>query len=130
MTKLVSLKLNEKFGILEAQKAEFVENPNGLIEIKAGVGEGKTTLKQAAETAISAGNTQKLPFDSEKLKDVDVEIELSTGIFMRTHTDKNGNLKSIAYRKLPDGKIDRDPVVNGKKLTPAVLRDIILIWIS
>jgi hypothetical protein len=125
MAKLVSLKLNEKFGILEAQKAEFVENPNGLIEIKAGVGEGKTTLKQAAETAISAGNTQKLPFDAEKLKDVDVEIELSTGIFMRTHTDKNGNLKSVAYRKLYDGKIDRDPVVNGKKLTPAVLRDII-----
>lgn len=125
MTKLVSLKLNEKFGILEAQKAEFIENPNGLIEIKAGVGQGKTTLKQAGELAISAGNTQKLPFDTEKLKNVDVEIELSTGIFMRTHTDKNGNLKSIAYRKLEDGKLDRDPVINGKKLTPAVLRDLI-----
>lgn len=125
MTKLVSLKLNEKFGILEAQKAEFVENPEGLIEIKAGVGQGKTTLKQAAETAMAAGNKQTLPFDTEKLKNVDVEIELSTGIFMRTHTDKNGNLKSMAYRKLEDGKLDKDPVVKGKKLTPAVLRDII-----
>lgn len=123
--KLVSLKLNEKFGVLEAQKAEFIENPDGLIEIKAGVGEGKTTLKHAAETAISAGNTQKLPFDTEKLKDIDVEIELSTGVFMRTHSDKNGNLKSTAYRKLDDGKIDKDPVINGKKLTPAVLRDLI-----
>lgn len=123
--KLVSLKLNEKFGVLEAQEAKFVENPNGLIEIKAGVGQGKTTLKQAGELALSAGNTQKLPFDVEKLKDVDVEIELSSGIFMRTYSDKSGNLKSVAYTKLADGKIDRDPVVDGKKLTPAVLRDLI-----
>lgn len=123
--KLVSLKLNEKFGILQAQEAKFTENTDGLIEIKAAVGAGKTTLKQAAETAISAGNKQQLPFDTEKLKNVDVEIELSTGIFMRTYTDKTGSLKSIAYRKLDDGKIDKDPVVNGKKLTPAVLRDLI-----
>jgi hypothetical protein len=123
--KLVSLTLNSDFGVLKAQEAKFVENPDGLIEIKAGVGEGKTTLKQAGELAISAGNTQKLPFDAEKLKDVDVEIQLSTGIFMRTYSDKKGNLKSIAYRKLDDGKLDKDPVVNGKKLTPAVLRDLI-----
>lgn len=123
--KLVSLTLNSDFGVLKAQEAKFVENPDGLIEIKAGVGQGKTTLKQGAELAISAGNTQKLPFDTEKLKDVDVEIQLSTGVFMRTYSDKKGNLKSIAYRKLEDGKLDKDPVINGKKLTPAVLRDLI-----
>jgi hypothetical protein len=123
--KLVSLTLNADFGVLKAQEAKFVENPDGLIEIKAGVGQGKTTLKQAGELAISAGNTQKLPFDTEKFKNVDVEIELSSGIFMRTYSDKKGDLKSVAYRKLDDGKIDKDPVINGKKLTPAVLRDLI-----
>ena len=125
MTKIISLELNNDFGVLKAQKAEFKETSDGLIEIKAGVGEGKTTLKQAAELAISAGNTQTLPFDTEKLKDVDVEIELSTGVFMRTYSDAKGKLKSVAYRKLEDGKIDKDPVINGKKLTPAVLRDLI-----
>jgi len=123
--KLVSLKLNEKFGILEAQEAKFTENPGGLIEIKAEVGAGKTTAKHATELAISAGNTQKLPFDVEKITSADVEVELSNGVFMRTYTDKKGNLKSVAYRKLTDGKIDKDPVIDGKKLTPAVLRDLI-----
>ena len=123
--KLVSLKLNEKFGILEAQEAKFTENPDGLIEIKAEVGAGKTTAKHATELAISAGNTQKLPFDVQKITSADVEVELSNGVFMRTYTDKKGNLKSVAYRKLTDGKIDKDPVVDGKKLTPAVLRDLI-----
>jgi hypothetical protein len=125
MTKLVSLKLNEKFGVLQAQEAKFVENPDGLIEIRANVGSGKTTAKQAVEVAVSAGNTKLPAFDTEKFKNVDVEIELSTGIFMRTYSDKSGNLKSVAYRKLADGKLDKDPVIDGKKLTPPVLRDII-----
>jgi hypothetical protein len=126
MSKLISLTLNNKFGILEAQKAEFVTNNAGLIEIRAGVGQGKTTAKEATEMAVSGGNKQVLNFDATKHKNVDVEVQITYGdtpIFMRTYTDKSGDLKSVAYIKDKDGKIARDPVINGKKLTPASLRE-------
>lgn len=125
MSKLISLLLNNQFGVLKAQEVEFVD-ADGLIEVKAPVGQGKTTLKNAAETAISAGNQQILPFDGSKFKDIDVEVRLTYGdtpVFLRTYTDKKGDLTSIAYIKDNDGKVCKDPVIGGKKLTAAALRD-------
>jgi chaperonin cofactor prefoldin len=125
MSKLISLSLNNQFGVLKAQEVEFVETEN-LIEVKAAVGKGKTTLKNAAETAISAGNQQLLPFDGSKFKDVDLEVQVTYGntpVFLRTYSDKKGNLTSVAYIKDVDGKMCKDPVIGGKKLTAAALRD-------
>lgn len=125
MSKLISLSLNNQFGVLKAQEVEFVETEN-LIEVKAAVGKGKTTLKNAAETAISAGNQQLLPFDGSKFKDVDLEVQVTYGntpVFLRTYSDKKSNLTSIAYIKDVDGKMCKDPVIGGKKLTAAALRD-------
>ena len=125
MSKLISLSLNNQFGVLKAQEVEFVETGT-LIEVKAPVGQGKTTLKNATETAISAGNQQILPFDSTKFHDIDVEVKLTYGdtpVFLRTYTDKKGDLTSVAYIKDVDGKVCKDPVIQGKKLTAAALRD-------
>lgn len=125
MSKLISLSLNNSFGILKAQTVEFIET-NNLIEVRANVGAGKTTLKQATETAISSGNQQMLPFDTSKFKNIDVEVKLTYGdmpVYLRTYTSKNGDVTSVAYVKDSEGKIARDPVIQGKKLTAAALRD-------
>lgn len=125
MSKLISLSLNNSFGVLKAQSVEFVETGN-LVEIKAPVGAGKTTLKQATETAISAGNQQMIPFDTQKFKEVDVEVKLTYGdtpVYLRTYSNKKGDITSVAYIKDSTGKKANDPVINGKKLTAAALRD-------
>jgi hypothetical protein len=125
MSKLISLSLNNSFGVLKAQSVEFIET-NNLIEVRANVGAGKTTLKQATETAISSGNQQILPFDSSKFKNIDVEVKLTYGdmpVYLRTYTAKNGDIMSVAYVKDNEGKIAKDPVIAGKKLTAAALRD-------
>lgn len=127
MSKLIGISLNEKFGILKAQEVQFIEN-NGFIEIKASVGSGKTTLKEAGEIAISAANKQITQFDSDKYKNVDVEVVVNYGekpIYLRTYTTKSGTLMSTAYMKDENGKKLKDPVVNGKKLNPSILRDIL-----
>lgn len=127
MSKIVSLTLNNDFGVLKAQQVEFVES-DGLIEVKAAVGSGKSTLKQASELVISAGNTQIVPFDDKKFKEVDVEMKLTysdTPIYMRTRNSKSGALVSTVYVKDENGKASSDPVINGKKMTPAVMRDAI-----
>lgn len=128
MSSLVSLRLNEKLGILECQEVEFGNEVNGLIEIKAQVGSGKTTAKHGVELALSGGNQQQLPFDVKKFDKADVEVKLTYGdqpIYLRTYKNAAGNLTSTAYIKTDDGKIAKDPVIKGKKLTPAVLRDIL-----
>lgn len=128
MSKLKGISINAGLDIINIQEVEFVSNEDGLIEVKAAVGAGKTTIKQGVELALSAGNQQKLSYDTTKFKKVDVEIQLTYGsepVFMHTYHDKGGSLKSVAYRKLADGKLDKDPVINGKKLTPAALRDIL-----
>lgn len=128
MSKLLSLKLSKDFNALVAQEIEFVEKENGVIEVKAAVGSGKTTAKEALDLTLSAGNQKGLVFDSSKYKEFDNEVQLTyegAPIFLRTYTDKSGKVKSQAYIKDEDGKKCEKPVINGKKITPAVLRDII-----
>jgi len=128
MSNSVSLKLNEQVSILDVQEVEFGKEKDGLIEIKANVGSGKTTAKHGVELALSAGNQQQLPFDVKKFDTADVEVKLTYGdqpIYLRTYKNAAGSLTSVAYIKTSDGKIAKDPVINGKKLTPAVLRDIL-----
>lgn len=123
-TKLLALNINAQAGILKVQRLEFVEH-DGLFILKGAVGEGKTTTKEVTELAL-AQKQSEINFDAKKFQDFDVEVEialLGEKIFLHTKSDGLGKFKTVAYRKLADGKIDRDPVIKGKKFTAAALRD-------
>ena len=125
MSKLVGLKLNEKFGILEAQEARFETSTDKLITIKAEVGKGKSTVGKALNIGLSAGSEREIPVDMKAYEGCDIEEEITYGetpIFMRT-TYKDGSLSSSLYIKDKDGKKCTNPVINGKKMTAAALRD-------
>ena len=62
MSKLLSITLSKQFNALVAQEVEFKET-NGIIEVKAAVGEGKTTAKEAIDLTLSAGNQKSLSFE-------------------------------------------------------------------
>lgn len=123
-TKLLALNINAQAGILKVQRLEFVEH-EGLFILKGAVGEGKTTTKEVTELAI-AQKQSEINFDAKKFPDFDVEVEialLGEKVFLHTKSDGLGKFKTVAYRKLADGKIDLDPVIKGKKFTAAALRD-------
>jgi len=125
MSKLIGLKLNEKLGILEAQELEFQTSPDNLVTIKAGVGKGKSTLGKAINIGLSAGSEREMPLDMKAYDGCDVEEEITYGdtpIFMRT-TYKDGKLSSSLYIKDKEGKKCSNPIINGKKMTAAALRD-------
>jgi hypothetical protein len=125
MSKLIGLKLNEKLGILEAQELEFQTSPDNLVTIKAGVGKGKSTLGKAINIGLSAGSEREMPVDMKAYDGCDVEEEITYGdtpIFMRT-TYKDGKLSSSLYIKDKEGKKCSNPIINGKKMTAAALRD-------
>lgn len=124
-SKLVGLKLNEKFGILEAQEVEFQTTPDNLVTIKAGVGSGKSTLGKAINIGLSAGSEREMSVDMKAYEGCDIEEEITYGetpIFMQTKY-KDGKLSSVLYIKDKDGKKCTNPVINGKKMTAALLRD-------
>lgn len=125
MSKLVGLKLNEKLGILEAQTCEFETSPEKLVTIKAEVGSGKSTLGKAISIGMAAGSERELPIDMKAYQGADIDEEISYGdtpIFMHT-SYKDGKLSSYLYIKDDNGKVCKNPVINGKKMTAAVLRD-------
>ena len=125
MSKLVGLKLNEKFGILQAQECRFETTPEHLVVIKAGVGCGKTETGKAISIGLSGGSERELPIDMKAFQGVDIDEEIAYGetpIFMHT-SYKGGKLDSYLYIKDKDGKKCKNPIINGKKMTAAVLRD-------
>lgn len=125
MSKLVGITLNSKFGILEAQECRFETTPDKLVTIKAGVGSGKTSLGKAINIGLSAGSERELPVDMKAYELADIDEEISYGetpVFMHT-SYKDGKLSSYLYIKDESGKQCKNPVINGKRMTPAVLRD-------
>jgi len=125
MSKLVGLKLNNRFGILEAQECYFETTPEHLIQLKAGVGDGKTSVGNALNAGMSGGSERELPFDLKAYENLDIEEQILYGdvpVWMRT-TYKDGKLNSVLYVKDKDGKKVTNPVIDGKKMTPALLRD-------
>lgn len=127
MGKLLSISLNQPLGILGVQEVQFSEMTDNLVTIKGGVGTGKTSVNNAIAIGLSAGNERSLPIDMKKYESVDIEEQIlynDVKLFLRTKSD-NGKLVSSLYVKDVDGKKATNPVVNGKKLTPASLRDIL-----
>lgn len=116
--KIIGLSLNDKLGILKACQMQF--NPdNRLTIIKGAVGQGKSTLK----TALDLGTRgQKTLVDKSIYGDIDCETQLLDGdikIYVGCKTDKSGSLVYTLYTRDDNGKIVRDPIIDGVKATPA-----------
>ena len=73
MTKLTSLTLNSKLGILQAQTVYFVQDQSKLIQVKGNVGAGKSSVNNAIAIGMSGGSERELPIDLKKYENLDVE---------------------------------------------------------
>jgi hypothetical protein len=122
MSKLLKLTLAADLGGLKAQEIDF--NTNGdIVEVKGTVGSGKTTAQRANELALSGGKTTIFD-DPLAFGDFDNEVCILSEqkLYMRTYS-KGGKWSSVVHQKDADGKISKDPIINGKKMTPAVARE-------
>ena len=122
MSKLLSLNILSDYKGIKVQEIDF-DSKGEIIEIKGGVGTGKSTTHKAPELAMSGGSTKQFE-DPTGEGDFSNEVCISSAerIYMRT-TSKNGKWDGICYQKDNDGKICKNPVINGRKMTPAVARD-------
>jgi len=117
--KIIGLKVNNNFGILQSCNIEFDEN-NRLIPIKGEVGSGKTTLHKSL--MLGSMGSETLKHDKNLYGPIDQEVQLldgNTPIFVGCKSDKDGKLAYVIYTKDAEGKIVKDPIVDGVKLTPA-----------
>ena len=117
--KIVALKVNEQFGILQSFQCEFDQN-NNLIIIKGEVGSGKSTLQKSL--SLGTYGSETLKYDKALYGKIDQEVQLLDGdtpIFVGCKSNDKGKLAYIIYTKDDNGKIVKDPVVDGVKLTPA-----------
>lgn len=123
--KILSLVLNSKFGLLEAQEVVFTQDANQLIQVKANVGSGKTSLGNAIAVGLSGGSEREVSLDMKKYEGLDIEEQISFGdspVFLRTRYE-NGKLSSVVFIKDKDGKKADNPIINGTKFTASSLRD-------
>lgn len=122
MSKLLSLNVLADYKGIKVQEIDFDSNGE-IIEIKGAVGTGKSTTHKAPELAMSGGSTKQFE-DPTGEGDFSNEVCISSAerIYMRT-TSKNGKWDGICYQKDNEGKICKNPVINGRKMTPAVARD-------
>jgi len=123
--KILSLVLNSKFGLLEAQEVVFTQDSNQLIQVKANVGSGKTSLGNAIAVGLSGGSEREVSLDMKKYEGLDIEEQISFGdspVFLRTRYE-NGKLSSVVFIKDKDGKKADNPIINGIKFTASSLRD-------
>jgi len=123
--KILSLVLNSKFGLLEAQEVVFTQDANQLIQVKASVGSGKTSLGNAIAVGLSGGSEREVSLDMKKYEGLDIEEQISFGdspVFLRTRYE-NGKLSSVVFIKDKDGKKADNPIINGTKFTASSLRD-------
>lgn len=116
--KIIGLKVNNQMGILHSCELKFDPN-NVLIAVKGEVGSGKTTLQKSLSLGTKGSDTLK---DDKKLYgDIDQEVQLLDGdvnIFVGCKTGKKG-IDYVIYTKDIEGKIVKNPVVDGVKLTPS-----------
>lgn len=116
--KIIGLSLNQQLGILKACNLEF-DTENRLQKILGCVGQGKTTLKTALDLGTKGSKTL---VDKSLYGEVDCETQLldgETNIFVGCKSDKAGSLIYTLYTKDINGKIIREPVIDGEKATPA-----------
>lgn len=117
--KIIGLQVNKRLGILKACKLSFDENDK-LIIIKGEVGAGKSTLQTAQKLTTQGSKTlnDKDLFASE----IDIETQLMDGtlpVFVGCKKNKSGDLVYTLYTKDDNGKVVRDPIIDGVKATPA-----------
>ena len=117
--KIIGLTLNKSMGILQSCNLEF--NPeNKLISVKGEVGAGKTTLQKSLQLGTLGSDTLK--DDKTLYGEIDEEIQLLDGeqkIFVGCKSNKKGGLDYVIFTKDENGKIIKDPVIDGVKATPA-----------
>ena len=127
MSKILGMKINQPLGILAVQEVEFTQDSEGLIVIKGCVGSGKSTVGAAVSIGLAAGSEREIPLDMKKYNGLDIEECISYGetpVYLHT-TYSDGKLTSSLYVLDKDGKKSTNPIIGGKKMTPAVLRDIL-----
>lgn len=118
--KIIALKVNDKFGILQSFECKFDTNDN-VIVIKGEVGSGKTTFRKSLNLGTYGSETLK--DDKALYGKIDQEVQLldgSTPVFVGCKSDKKGKLTYIIYTKDDEDKIVKDPVIDGVKVTPSV----------
>lgn len=117
--KIIGLKINEQLGIL--QSCQLVFDPkNNLIAIKGEVGAGKTTLQKGL--MLGTLGSDALKDDKQLYGKIDEEVQLIDGdikIYVGCKTNAKGSLDYVIYTKDLEGKIIKDPVIDGVKITPA-----------
>ena len=117
--KIIGLTVKEQLGILQSCEIEF-DKSNKLIPIKGEVGSGKTTLQRGLQLATLGSDTLK---DDKKLYgNIDEEVQLLDGdlkIFVGCKSDKDGKLNYIIYTKDEEGKVKKNPVIDGVKASPS-----------
>lgn len=117
--KIIGLKINEQLGILQSCQLTF-DPKNNLIAIKGEVGAGKTTLQKGLMLGTLGSDTLK--DDKQLYGNIDEEVQLIDGdikIYVGCKTNNKGSLDYIIYTKDLEGKIIKDPVIDGVKVTPA-----------
>lgn len=117
--KIIGLTVHERFGILQSFECKFDNNQN-LIVIKGEVGSGKTTFHKSL--AIGTLGSETLKDDKALYGKIDQEVQLLDGdipIFVGCKSTDKGALTYLIYTRDSEGKMVKDPVVDGVKLTPS-----------
>lgn len=117
--KIIGLSINEKFGNLAAVHLKFDED-NRLTMIKGEVGSGKSTLRRAMELTAKGSETLK---DKSLLGDnINIVAQLLDGempLFVGCKSKGGDSLEYFIYSTDENGKKINNPVIDGKKATPA-----------
>ena len=117
--KIIGLKINQQLGILQSCHLTF-DPENKLIAIKGEVGSGKTTLQKGLSLATKGVDTLK--DDKQLYGEIDEEVELLDGdikICIGCKSDEKGSIDYVIYTKDKEGKVIKNPEIDGKKVTPA-----------
>lgn len=116
---IVGLSIGKKFGSLRATELTFDEN-NLLTVFKGRTGAGKSTLQKALKLTTTGS---KVLEDKNLYGDVDLVAQLLDGdqkVFVGCRTNqKSESLDYFLYTLDSDGKKVKEPVIDGKKATPA-----------
>ncbi|HBD93524.1 MAG TPA: hypothetical protein DC057_05070 [Spirochaetia bacterium] len=116
--KIIGLKIIEELGILKCCELAF-DPDNKLVVVKGAVGSGKTTLQKSLQIGTAGSKALE---DNELYGKINQETQLLDGeqkIFIGCKTGKSSNLEYIIYTKDEQGKIIKNPVIDGVKATPA-----------
>jgi hypothetical protein len=117
--KIIGLKINSQQGILQSCELKFDEK-NHLIAVKGAVGAGKTTLQKSLQLGTLGSDVLKE--DKGLYGNIDEEIQLLDGgerIFIGCKSSSKGSLDFVLYQKDENGKVIKNPVIDGVKCTPA-----------